>query len=243
MDPPTWSFDENPQRLEDYWWYNLRLSERKRYLFLAAVGRRVAPLMREPACVRVTSACEEFADGGISLIQFVDLVQEAATARCRSDSSVASVQAAHDFVVFLTDDLKLQECVEPAELAFGYLSAAAAGELPAVTDVPAWEAMERCETFRRACVEINREFTSYCLDIFGTDPFRPVAFDPVWRTDTAVSLAKRMYESRDFSPMPILADALQDAGCDSDDILNHCRDTKQVHVRGCWVIDLVLGKS
>jgi hypothetical protein len=52
-----------------------------------------------------------------------------------------------------------------------------------------------------------------------------------------------MYESRDFSAMPILADALQDAGCDSDAILAHCRDVKQVHVRGCWVVDLVLGKG
>jgi hypothetical protein len=78
-------------------------------------------------------------------------------------------------------------------------------------------------------------------DIFG-NPFRPVVFDPTWRTNTAVCLAQQMYESRDFSAMPILADALQDAGCDNEDILNHCRDPKQVHVRGCWVVDLVLGK-
>jgi hypothetical protein len=77
-------------------------------------------------------------------------------------------------------------------------------------------------------------------DIFG-NPFRPVAFDPAWRTDTVVSLAKGLYESRDFSAMPILADALQDAGCDCDDILNHCRDESLTHVRGCWVVDLVLG--
>jgi hypothetical protein len=43
--------------------------------------------------------------------------------------------------------------------------------------------------------------------------------------------------------MPILADALQDAGCDNEDILNHCRDANVTHVRGCWVVDLVLGKS
>src|SRR5262245_47131540 len=79
-------------------------------------------------------------------------------------------------------------------------------------------------------------------DIFG-NPFRPIVFNPDWRTDTAVALAKGMYESRDFGAMPILADALQDAGCDNDDILNHCRDAKQVHVRGCWVVDLVLGKE
>jgi hypothetical protein len=68
-------------------------------------------------------------------------------------------------------------------------------------------------------------------------------FNPAWRTDTAVSLARAMYDARDFSAMPILADALQDAGCDSDAILSHCRDTSLTHVRGCWVTDLVLGKS
>jgi hypothetical protein len=79
-------------------------------------------------------------------------------------------------------------------------------------------------------------------DIFG-NPFRPVAFHPSWQTETAVLLAKGMYESRDFGALPILADALQDAGCENEDILNHCRDAKQVHARGCWVVDLVLGKS
>ncbi len=79
-------------------------------------------------------------------------------------------------------------------------------------------------------------------DIFG-NPFCPVAFSPDWRTETAVALAHTMYESRDFSAMPILADALQDAGCDNEDILAHCRDANQPHVRGCWVVDLVLNKS
>lgn len=68
-------------------------------------------------------------------------------------------------------------------------------------------------------------------------------FPPKWRTDTAIALARQMYDARDFSAMPILADALQDAGCDNADILAHCRDAAQVHVRGCWVVDLVLGKE
>jgi hypothetical protein len=58
-----------------------------------------------------------------------------------------------------------------------------------------------------------------------------------------MSLARQMYDSRDFGAMPILADALQDAGCDSDTLLNHLRDAKQTHVRGCWALDLVLGKE
>jgi hypothetical protein len=78
-------------------------------------------------------------------------------------------------------------------------------------------------------------------DIFG-NPFRPVAFDPVWRTSTVVALAEQMYAGRDFGAMPILADALQDAGCDNADVLGHCRAPGE-HVRGCWVVDLVLGKE
>ncbi|WP_232069714.1 hypothetical protein [Gemmata massiliana] len=78
-------------------------------------------------------------------------------------------------------------------------------------------------------------------DIFG-NPFRPVAFSPAWRTSIVVALAAQMYESRDFSTMPILADALQDAGCDNADMLDHCRGPGP-HVRGCWVVDLVLGKE
>ncbi|MDY3562871.1 hypothetical protein R5W23_004352 [Gemmata sp. JC673] len=79
-------------------------------------------------------------------------------------------------------------------------------------------------------------------DIF-TNPFRSIAFAPEWRTGTTTAIARQMYESRDFSAMPILADAMQDVGCNNDDVLAHCRDPQQVHVRGCWVVDLVLGKE
>ena len=91
----------------------------------------------------------------------------------------------------------------------------------------------------------NLMFTSSFIgvfrDIFG-NPFRPATLHPAWLTSTVVALARQMYESRDFGAMPILADALQDAGCDNDDILNHCRGPGP-HVRGCWVVDLVLGKE
>jgi hypothetical protein len=79
-------------------------------------------------------------------------------------------------------------------------------------------------------------------EIFG-NPFRPVAFDPVWRTSDVMALAKGIYDELAFDRMPILADALQDAGCDSDDLLEHCRDANATHVRGCWALDLVLGKE
>ncbi|MBN9119396.1 MAG: hypothetical protein J0I06_09595 [Planctomycetes bacterium] len=79
-------------------------------------------------------------------------------------------------------------------------------------------------------------------EVFG-NPFRPVAFDPQWRTSDVLLLARGIYEERAFDRMPILADALQDAGCDSDDILDHLRDANATHVRGCWALDLVLGKG
>lgn len=79
-------------------------------------------------------------------------------------------------------------------------------------------------------------------EVFG-NPFRPVAFDPAWRTDTVLALARQMYTSEDFSAAPILADALQDAGCGADALLNHLRDARATHVRGCWAPDLVLGLS
>src|SRR4051794_10152330 len=94
----------------------------------------------------------------------------------------------------------------------------------------------------RAFAERGRPMMAILRDIFG-NPFRPVALSPAWLTSTVVALARGIYEERAFDRMPVLADALQDAGCDNDDVLNHCRDEKQVHVRGCWVVDLVLGRK
>jgi hypothetical protein len=74
--------------------------------------------------------------------------------------------------------------------------------------------------------------------IFG-NPFREVRFDPAWRTDTAVALAKHADATNDFTALPILADALQDAGCECEEVLRHCR-AAGAHARGCWVCDLVL---
>jgi hypothetical protein len=74
------------------------------------------------------------------------------------------------------------------------------------------------------------------------NPFRPVTVAPSWLTATVVSLAEGIYADRAFDRLPILADALQDAGCDNEDILAHCRSDGP-HVRGCWVVDRLLGKE
>jgi hypothetical protein len=85
------------------------------------------------------------------------------------------------------------------------------------------------------------EQAAFLRDVFG-NPFRPVSANPRWLTSSALDLARTMYDSRDFAAMPILADALEEAGCDNVDILAHCRGDGP-HVRGCWVVDLILGKN
>jgi hypothetical protein len=78
-------------------------------------------------------------------------------------------------------------------------------------------------------------------DIFG-NPFRPAALDPAWRTPAVVRSARGIYDEQAFDRLPLLADALTEAGCDDPSILGHCRSAGP-HVRGCWVVDLVLGRE
>jgi hypothetical protein len=77
------------------------------------------------------------------------------------------------------------------------------------------------------------------------NPFRISLLNPAWLAwnyGTVCKIAQAIYEERAFDRLPILADALEDAGCDNADILAHCR-SEGPHVRGCWVVDLILGKQ
>jgi hypothetical protein len=81
-------------------------------------------------------------------------------------------------------------------------------------------------------------------DLFGT-PFRPVRLDPgwlTWRDGLIVCMARSLYQEGRFEDLPILADALEEAGCDNRDVLDHCRSGGE-HVRGCWVVDGLLGRQ
>ena len=88
----------------------------------------------------------------------------------------------------------------------------------------------------------EQEFIRPVHDIFGPLPFRDIVAHPSWLTTDVLALASGIYDDKAFDRMPILADALQDAGCENDDILSHCRVENWEHVRGCWVIDLLLGR-
>jgi hypothetical protein len=81
-------------------------------------------------------------------------------------------------------------------------------------------------------------------EIFG-NPFRPVALDPAWlqwNGGTVRKMAQAIYDDRAFDRLPILADALEEASCTNRDLLDHCRGGGD-HVRGCWAVDLLLGKE
>ncbi len=78
-------------------------------------------------------------------------------------------------------------------------------------------------------------------DIVG-NPFEPVWTDPVWLTEDVVDQARNTYDGRTFGRLPALADALEDAGCESAELLGHLRGPEP-HARGCWALDLILGKE
>jgi hypothetical protein len=99
---------------------------------------------------------------------------------------------------------------------------------------------EASSAFHNGWTADNGPFCPLLRCIFG-NPFRPVPFDPRWRTETAVALATGIYVDRAFDRLPILADALEETGCDHPDVLTHCRGPS-THARGCWVVDLLLGK-
>lgn len=109
------------------------------------------------------------------------------------------------------------------------------------TEMDEFEAEERRE---RAA---NKILAGFLREIVG-NPFQPPRFEPSWRTPAAIQLAQDIFEDRAFDRTIRLADELLDADCDEEAVLRHLRSTElQVkeqpqHVRGCWVIELVLGR-
>jgi hypothetical protein len=87
----------------------------------------------------------------------------------------------------------------------------------------------------------RREQVGAIRCIFG-NPYRPVSVDPHRLTSTVACLAQGIYDDRAFDRLPILAAALLDSGCNEEELIQHCRSDKP-HVRGCWAVDAVLGRS
>jgi hypothetical protein len=161
--------------------------------------------------------------------------------RLVEEASRRAVTTAEDYADGLASDAELDE----ARLRAGW--AEKWSGQPEAADAAAWTASREAGllwvvTAARRTASVSQ--AALLRDILG-NPFRPVTLDPAWLTwhdSLLVSMARRMYESRDFTDMPVLADALEEAGCQDQNILGHCRSGGG-HVRGCWVVDLLLGKE
>jgi hypothetical protein len=199
--------------------YRAGVVGRKARLAACEILRLVVPQLGNPSWLEPIELTERYVDGSAGLSEIEAAIDEA------DEVQLTPTQTTRRALRLLTKPDPFAAANDAPWIAGHFLGLPPVARLPIGTD----------PQLQAAAVAILR-------DIF-CNPFRPVAFDPNWRTSTAVALARGMYESRDFGAMPILADALQDAGCENADILNHCRDAKHVHVRGCWVVDLVLGKA
>ncbi len=164
-----------------------------------------------------------------------------------NEHSCRVVEVAERYADNLTTENELQEAETLANNCQGWAGRVAS----CAGDNGAWQGarmamvcLQRPQTVRegkdlaKRVVSRSRHLLS-C--IFG-NPFRPISLEPSWLTSTVQALATGIYEEKAFDRMPILADALQDAGCNSEELLNHCRG-EGVHVRGCFVVDLILGKQ
>jgi hypothetical protein len=153
------------------------------------------------------------------------------------NSSIHASSAAGAWVQACQDGTATEEPQrewETATLAVGAVQAATLGVTQVTTETDAYEVRQQVQV-------VEEEAQCDLLRCIFGNPFRPVAFDPKWRSETVVALAAAIYEERAFDRLPILADALEEAGCDHADVLSHCRGDGP-HARGCWVVDGVLGK-
>ena len=221
-------------------------SKRKLRLFAAACLRRVWPLLGHEATRLAVEACEQYADCLISRDELLELWTNA--------------ELDADERLWLGPESSWGcdcECCsggtrDPREEAEQMLQRVRDGEAnPAWTaakavfharDLLAWQA----EPAQRTAAAEQERQAQYLLllDLCGGS-VTPGRIDPlclIWNDRTIPRLARSMYRSGNFDQLPILADALEDAGCSDAGILSHCRGPGP-HVRGCWVVDLLLGKT
>ncbi|OAI47685.1 hypothetical protein AYO44_09315 [Planctomycetaceae bacterium SCGC AG-212-F19] len=218
-----------------------RASRRKLRLFSCACCRAIGHLLPDPRSRQAIAVAERFADN-MATPEEVLLAQEAATA------VIPPERAATEAVIIADSPVQIG-IATPSQRT--HAESAAAGTLAAFDEArlarwtwdvenPVVAVMQHVWSATGGDGRTYEPEARLLRCIFG-NPFRPMAIDPAWRTATVTSLAQAIYEERAFDRLPILADALEEAGADAD-VLGHCRGGGE-HVRGCWVMDLVLGKE
>jgi len=195
-------------------------SERKLRLFVCACCRRFD---LGHASRYAVNAAEQLADGMISREKMREVMRSGARSAHRA---LERTQSAHQRAVLNS--------------AWAVLSAGALEDavmLDAVMDL-----VKHTRLLNQIAVKSEPFLFSDLLHCIFGNPFRPVELDPRWRTSTVMDLAAAIYEERTFDKLPILGDALMDAGCDSPELINHCQN-EGPHILGCWPVDLILQKS
>jgi hypothetical protein len=233
MNEASWLACENPGPM--LVWLRGRASARKVRLFACACCRRVGHLTRDRRVGDALDVAERFADGRAgdgerSAVR--QAAQQAAQSRAVTNRPTAPRWERR--VASAVYHAAAAEAWEGAYTAYR-LAAEAVLWKAGGYDAPQWEGVEKAE--RRAQADLLREF-------FGPLPFRAVPVNPAWLAwdgGTVAKLAAAAYEGRAFDRLPILADALEEAGCADEAILSHLRGPGP-HVRGCWVLDLLLGQ-
>jgi hypothetical protein len=254
MTEQEWLECTDPQPMLDFLRSNSKASDRKLRLFACACCRRIWHLLLDDVSRKAVEVGERFADG-----------------HATEDERYSAYQAADDVWAMMGDALQLvidqEEPDEPDTMAEQYaLAIAAAGVNPYAAANAAEATVAAVADSRHghsACgsaalgigyanaiseeVDLQAqagEQVAQCQLIrdISDNPFRPAVVEPGWLTPAVVSVAQSIYDDRAFNRLPILADALEEAGCHDPDILQHCRQPGE-HVRGCWAIDLILGKE
>jgi len=185
---------------------------RKMAMFACACAGRLNVRRLDDLTIRGLALAERMADGAASLEEVRQFGSESLHTKSRSDFLHIAVWAVRVCEADVGWSSPLGSALSVAE----WMAAAMKKDEPAI----------QCDLLR---------------EVLG-NPYRPVSLDTAWRTSNVIALAQAIYDEKAFDRLPILADALEDAGCDNADILNHCREPGE-HVRGCWAVDLVLGKE
>ncbi len=230
MTEAEWLAGSDPRPMLEYLRERGQLSERKARLFAVATARAVWPWMPDARSREAVEVGERYADGLVGQKALRAVRREAFAAGRASpprSSAYTAAVVALDVCLNTRRHDRLQLVVATAGCARSLI-------FTVLGDAAGWAAGKaQCDLLR---------------DAFG-NPFRPVAVPRPWLTPAVVSLAQAAYDNRELpagtlenARLAILADALEEAGCDSADVLVQCRSPGP-HVRGCWVVDLVLGKE
>jgi hypothetical protein len=206
-------------------------SDRKLRLFACTCAREILSPLSRIRCSDHVEIAERFAEGLATEEEreFALLYARPIAERLEAASSVDAYAAEAAFALVIPGGYA------SAEQTLEYVISA----LRVERGIDSWRDAERPEV--QAIRSLHCHFVR---EIFG-NLFRPISLNPFWlswKDRTLPKLAQAIYDERRFEDMPILADALEDAGCADAAILSHCRGPGP-HVRGCWVLDLLLGKQ